>query len=188
MPEQQLLMTTVVWRLIVVLFLVYRPTSSAFSGTHDKVELTTTVLTTPATVWKRPPIAYDRDLVIELIEAADYPIEKHVLTTSDGYILKLHRIPDPVQFPSAEQPITTNNDPDELLRFTPNKTFRGTVLLVPGLFSTAADFVVTGPENGLAFVLADAGYDVWLANVRGSRFSRKNVKLSVTDSEFWDFR
>ncbi|EAA00061.4 AGAP011718-PA, partial [Anopheles gambiae str. PEST] len=98
----------------------------------------------------------------ELIEGAEYPIEKHVLTTTDGYILKLHRI-------------------------RPNATFRGTVLLMPGLFSTAADFVVTGPENGLAFVLADAGYDVWLANVRGSRFSRKNIKLSVADSEFWDF-
>ncbi|XP_050080629.1 lipase 3-like [Anopheles maculipalpis] len=183
------LRTTVVPRLIVLLFVVHRLTASAFNGTHDKVEITTTVPTTPATVWRRPPIAYDRDLVIELIEASDYPIEKHVLTTSDGYILKLHRIPDPVQFASAEQGRTnaSSPDPDELLRFTPAKTFRGTVLLVPGLFSTAADFVVTGPDNGLAFVLADAGYDVWLANVRGSRFSRKNVKISVADPEFWDF-
>uniref|UniRef100_A0A182NPN3 Lipase n=1 Tax=Anopheles dirus TaxID=7168 RepID=A0A182NPN3_9DIPT len=145
--------------------------------------------TTPAAVWRRPPIEYDRDLVIELIEAADYPIEKHVLTTSDGYILKLHRIPDPHQFESNEQGTTKDPDApdDELLRFGPSKLFRGTVLLVPGVFSTAADFVVTGPENGLAFVLADAGYDVWLANVRGSRFSRKNVHKSVADSEFWDF-
>lgn len=128
---------------------------------------------------------------IELIEGAVYPIEKHVLTTTDGYILKLHRIPDPMQYPASGEQSTDPklaDDPDGLLRFGPAKTFRGTVLLMPGLFSTAADFVVTGPENGLAFVLADAGYDVWLANVRGSRFSRKNIKLSVADSEFWDFR
>ncbi|XP_053668622.1 lipase 3-like [Anopheles marshallii] len=181
------LLTAVVWGLIVMQFVLRCPSVVAFNGTHDKLEIAAT--TTPATVWKRPPIEYDRDLVIELIEAADYPIEKHVLTTSDGYILKLHRIPDPLQFRSAEQGADTNDtdDPDEQLRFGPNKTFRGTVLLVPGLFSTAADFVVTGPENALAFVLADAGYDVWLANVRGSRFSRKNTKLSVADSEFWDF-
>lgn len=96
-----------------------------------------------------------------------------------------------MQYPASGERRTDQNladDPDGLLRFGPAKTFRGTVLLMPGLFSTAADFVVTGPENGLAFVLADAGYDVWLANVRGSRFSRKNIKLSVADSEFWDFR
>uniref|UniRef100_A0A182HH24 Uncharacterized protein n=1 Tax=Anopheles arabiensis TaxID=7173 RepID=A0A182HH24_ANOAR len=184
--------------------------SNSFNGTHNKVELDATT-TTPATVWRRPPIEYERDLVvsvallplqdsppkphlsrpkIELIEGAEYPIEKHVLTTTDGYILKLHRIPDPMQYPASGERSTDPklaDDPDGLLRFGPAKTFRGTVLLMPGLFSTAADFVVTGPENGLAFVLADAGYDVWLANVRGSRFSRKNIKLSVADSEFWDF-
>uniref|UniRef100_A0AAG5DSP7 Partial AB-hydrolase lipase domain-containing protein n=1 Tax=Anopheles atroparvus TaxID=41427 RepID=A0AAG5DSP7_ANOAO len=158
---------------------------AAFNGTPvDKVDVPPGAQpSTPATPWKRPPIAYDRDLVIELVEAADYPIEKHVLTTPDGYILKLHRIPDPLQFP--EEPAAPV-DP-ELVRFGPTNRFRGTVLLVPGLFSTAADFVVTGPENGLAFVLADAGYDVWMANVRGSRFARKNVRLSVAQSEFWDF-
>ncbi|ETN62986.1 hypothetical protein AND_005316 [Anopheles darlingi] len=142
---------------------------------------------TPATVWKRPRIEYDRDLVIELVEAAEYPIEKHVLTTKDGYILKLHRIPDPQQFPEEYVDPATSDD-DNLLRFGPTKAFRGVVLLVPGAFSTAADFVVTGPENGLAYVLADAGYDVWMANVRGSRFARKNVQLTVAQSEFWDFR
>ncbi|XP_035790629.1 lipase 3-like [Anopheles albimanus] len=144
-------------------------------------------VTTPAgTVWKRPRIEYDRDLVIELVEAAEYPIEKHVLTTKDGYILKLHRIPDPHQFPEEYADPTPSHD-DTLLRFGPTKAFRGVVLLVPGAFSTAADFVVTGPENGLAYVLADAGYDVWMANVRGSRFARKNVQLTVAQSEFWDF-
>uniref|UniRef100_A0A182KHD7 Partial AB-hydrolase lipase domain-containing protein n=1 Tax=Anopheles christyi TaxID=43041 RepID=A0A182KHD7_9DIPT len=181
MPQK--LFTAVVWGLVVMLQLLvrHRVTPSTFNGTHNKVELDPT--TTPATVWRRPPIEYERDLVIELIEGAEYPIEKHILTTSDGYILKLHRIPDPMQYPSGEAA-----ESGGLLRFGPAKTFRGTVLLMPGLFSTAADFVVTGPENGLAFVLADAGYDVWLANVRGSRFARKNVKMSVTDSEFWDFR
>uniref|UniRef100_A0A182Q8Y3 Partial AB-hydrolase lipase domain-containing protein n=1 Tax=Anopheles farauti TaxID=69004 RepID=A0A182Q8Y3_9DIPT len=181
--------------LIVVHWLHLFRVGEAVNGTQDKVELgaagVNTTPTTPATVWRRPPIEYDRDLVIELIEAADYPIEKHVLTTSDGYILKLHRIPDPSQYASSERETKAKDpnalDDDGLLRFGPAKLFRGTVLLVPGVFSTAADFVVTGPENGLAFVLADAGYDVWLANVRGSRLARKNIHKSVADSAFWDF-
>uniref|UniRef100_A0A182URJ6 Partial AB-hydrolase lipase domain-containing protein n=2 Tax=Anopheles merus TaxID=30066 RepID=A0A182URJ6_ANOME len=185
-----MLATVVRWLLLMHLLVHQCASSNSFNGTHNKVELDATT-TTPATVWRRPPIEYERDLVIELIEGAEYPIEKHVLTTTDGYILKLHRIPDPMQYPASGErstdPKVADDPADGLLRFGPAKTFRGTVLLMPGLFSTAADFVVTGPENGLAFVLADAGYDVWLANVRGSRFSRKNVKLSVADSEFWDF-
>ncbi|XP_065087628.1 lipase 3-like [Ochlerotatus camptorhynchus] len=128
--------------------------------------------------------SYERDLVIDAIEAADYPAEIHVVTTKDGYILKLHRIPDPALQKdadySAEQlaPSSSNNQLDG---------FRGVVLLMHGLFSTAADFVVTGPESGLAFVLADAGYDVWMGNARGTRFSRKNLNLSPKDAAFWDF-
>lgn len=36
--------------------------------------------------------------------------------------------------------------------------------------------------------LADIGYDVWLANCRGSTYSRNHLKLKPTKSDFWDFR
>ncbi|EAT35425.1 AAEL012407-PA, partial [Aedes aegypti] len=116
---------------------------------------------------------------IDTIEAADYPAEIHVVTTKDGYILKLHRIPDPALLKdtdySEEQPL---NEPGGC---------QGVVLLMHGLFSTAADFVVTGPESGLAFVLADAGFDVWMGNARGTRFSRKNLNHTPKEAAFWDF-
>lgn len=41
-----------------------------------------------------------------------------------------------------------------------------------------------------AYVLADAGYDVWLANARGNYYSRRHLFLDPNDREgldFWKF-
>lgn len=38
-----------------------------------------------------------------------------------------------------------------------------------------------------AFLLSDAGYDVWLGNFRGTRYSQTHRTLSINDPQFWDF-
>jgi len=43
------------------------------------------------------------------------------------------------------------------------------------------------PCNNLGFLLANLGYDVWLLNWRGSRYSSKHRRLSPKDTKFWDF-
>lgn len=48
-------------------------------------------------------------------------------------------------------------------------------------------WVYNKPEIAPAFVLAKAGYDVWLGNNRGNRFSQKHTNLDVKSAEFWDF-
>ncbi|XP_050721196.1 lipase lipl-1-like [Eriocheir sinensis] len=63
---------------------------------------------------------------------------------------------------------------------------RKVVLVIPGIFATSADFVLNDPDQALAFILADQGYDVWLGNYRGNFYGRRHKYLSPSDPAFWD--
>lgn len=95
----------------------------------------------------------------QLIVKYGYPLEEHRVVTDDRYLLTVFRIP----------------------RLGPP------VLLMHGLEGSADDFVLAGPESGLAYLLADEGYDVWLGNARGNKHSRHHEHLKPTDGSFWDF-
>jgi len=41
------------------------------------------------------------------------------------------------------------------------------------------------PEVAPALVLARAGYDVWMGNNRGTRFSPAHTTLNPKDKEYW---
>jgi len=61
------------------------------------------------------------------------------------------------------------------------------VMLQHGLINSA-DVYLSHRENSIAIQLANQGYDVWLTNSRGSKYSRKHVKYDAdTDPEFWNF-
>lgn len=109
--------------------------------------------------------------VPDRVKRSGYPVEDHEVVTDDGYILHLFRIPHGIKSPQTNQT-------------------RPPVLLMHGLFDSSNCWIVLGPENSLAYLLADAGYDVWIGNARGTEPSRKHVRIGAegkTEKEFWNF-
>jgi lysosomal acid lipase/cholesteryl ester hydrolase len=110
-------------------------------------------------------IIQKNDRLLEFIANAGYDGEVHKVLTEDGYFLRVHRL-------SAKSKSVVKRQP---------------VFLMHGILATAADFLITGPDKALGFLLADHGYDVWLGNARGSRFSTKHQNFSKLSNEFWTF-
>ncbi|CAK1542450.1 unnamed protein product [Leptosia nina] len=108
--------------------------------------------------------------VPQLITSAGYPVNKHRVTTSDGYILQIYRIPAGRR----------------TARRTDNVKGKKAVLLVHGLLGSSDNFLLMGPDRSLAYMLADAGYDVWLGNLRGTQYSG-HQNLTRRDANFWKF-
>lgn len=105
----------------------------------------------------------------ELVIPEGYPLEEHTVQTQDGYLLSTYRI---------RAGSIDNN---------PNHSQKPVVLLQHALLDCSASWVNNGAEASLGYILADAGFDVWMSNVRGNTFSRKHAHWSPSDVEFWAF-
>jgi len=59
------------------------------------------------------------------------------------------------------------------------------VVLQHGFLDSAATWVLNARNESLAFILADSGFDVWLANSRGDGYSMRNIHWSPIQPQFW---
>lgn len=103
----------------------------------------------------------------QLLQKYNYPVEEHTVLTPDGYILTLFRIPPKTQTRDVQK--------------------RPVVFLMHDLLGSADDWILMGPGKSLAYLLSDAGYDVWLGNARGNKYCRQHVSKHPALKEFWQF-
>ncbi|XP_058760913.1 triacylglycerol lipase 2-like [Vicia villosa] len=110
-----------------------------------------------------------------LVETQGYKCEEHTVITNDGYILSLQRIPTGRSGKKADKP---------------------PVLLQHGLlckfnsytiFQDAVVWMLNSPEESLGFILADNGFDVWLVNGRGTKYSTGHTSLTPNDAAYWEW-
>jgi pimeloyl-ACP methyl ester carboxylesterase len=110
--------------------------------------------------------------VVEIVQRRGYAIEEHKVVTADRYVLTMYRLPKSFAETQQNQPAA------------PNKP---AVYLIHGLLDSSFTWVSNFRNQSLAYLLADAGYDVWLGNNRGSTWSRTHLDFTTSDDQFWDF-
>ncbi|KAK4768627.1 hypothetical protein SAY87_003768 [Trapa incisa] len=88
----------------------------------------------------------------------------------DGYILSLQRISDGRT--GTGTGTGGNTEP---------------VIIQHGILMDGMSWLLNSPERNLPMILADNGFDVWIVNTRGTRFSRRHQSLDPSQPEFWDW-
>ena len=105
--------------------------------------------------------------IVDIVHAHGFKVHEHVVQTKDGYLLSIHRIlPPSGKIPTNEKVIYMHH----------------------GLLTNSELFVLgETKEKCLPFILVEQGYDVWLGNNRGNKYSRKHLILSSKDEKFWNY-
>ncbi|KAJ3214633.1 cholesterol esterase [Clydaea vesicula] len=124
------------------------------------------------------PIFLKLNTTEDFVRYWKFPFESHYCMTTDDFILNLHRIKTSRR---EEEAFRRNN-------FHADEINRPVVLFWHGFLMCSEVWVCrTDIHANLPFLLADLGYDVWLGNTRGNKYSSKHKKFKPSQENFWDF-
>lgn len=116
-------------------------------------------------------LGYPKDSLMNFTELASeygYESEEHTVLTEDEYLLTIFRI-------------TRGKNCKGKIKKPP-------VILMHGLLQSSDAWLDAGPSAGLAYLIADACYDLWVGNQRGNYYARRHLKYNPDeDVEFWNF-
>ncbi|KAG9237676.1 Alpha/Beta hydrolase protein [Amylocarpus encephaloides] len=113
---------------------------------------------------------------VEICALNGYYAEEHVVKTGDGYLLGVHRL------------AWRRGEEEERVNSGPKSVRKNVVYLHHGLLMNSEVWVcLTDEKRCLPFKLVEKGYDVWLGNNRGNKYSKKSIHHSPTEIPFWDF-
>ncbi|KHJ32335.1 putative triacylglycerol lipase [Erysiphe necator] len=113
---------------------------------------------------------------VDLCALFGYYVEEHLVQTEDGYMLGIHRL----AWKKGEKEHPVNHGM--------KGTRKNVVYLHHGLLMCSEVWVcLTDEQRCLPFRLVEQGYDVWLGNNRGNKYSKKNLNLSPNKIPFWEF-
>jgi lysosomal acid lipase/cholesteryl ester hydrolase len=94
---------------------------------------------------------------LHLAKLCGLKFESQVVKTTDGFELSLHKV--------SLTEKANSDDP------------KGVVLLLHALMQSSDSFLLGG-KTSLAYHLCVAGYEVYLGNVRGNKYSRVHEKFT----------
>ncbi|KAJ4831120.1 Lipoyl ligase [Turnera subulata] len=96
-----------------------------------------------------------------------YKCQEIEVTTQDGYILSVQRIPEG--------------------RLAGGDAKKQPVIIQHGVLVDGMTWLLNPPEQNLPLILADNGFDVWIANTRGTRFSNRHTSLQPDEPDYWNW-
>ena len=100
-----------------------------------------------------------------------YRVERHAVLTEDGYINTMFRVYKDHSYSILGE----------------SKVPKPVVFMQHGFADSSDTFIINTKENSPAFIFADEGYDIWLGNTRGNKYSRKHTTYNPDkDEAYWN--